>query len=624
MSGVTPHHPPPEITSTWEPPAGSTQEEAEVAWLKEVYQGDSVPQLTFRALAVGVVIGAIMSVSNLYVGLKTGWSLGASITAVILAYAFFSTVQRIFPGGKTFTVLENNTMQTAASAAAYMSSAGLVSAIPALYMTTGQILSGPTLIIWMWALSLLGVFLGVPMKRQMIGGERLKFPSGIACAETLRSMHSHGAEAMQRARALGWSGLIGAVVAILRDNPIKSLIPATFSLPGTLMGVPMSSLTLGAEGSMVMLASGAIIGLRVGVSLLIGATLSYAVAGPILVNEHIIESATYRNITSWTLWPGVVLMLTYSIAALGLQWRMLVRAFSGISALFGAHHTSNSEVDAVEIPSSWFMAGFVGVGALCVILQVLLFDIVWWTAILAVLLTFLLCVVAARATGETDITPVGPMGKLTQLMFGVVAPANMTANLMAANVSAGAASHAADLLTDLKAGYLVGANPRRQFVAQLVGVTLGAIMAVPAYDLLVVSQLEKRPDLLGSADYPAPAAQVWAKVAQLLAKGLDSIPESAQTAMLVTGILGVAIALLESYAPRTRRWLPSPMGLGIACTVPFYNSFSMFVGSVLAWMLARTRPDIDEKYTVVVSSGLIAGETLCAVLIIVWTLMAGG
>lgn len=610
--------------SNWSPPEGVTGEEADRLWRSQVYRGDRMPQLTLRALVVGVLIGSFMSVSNLYVGLKTGWGLGASITAVILAYAFFSVLQKVLRDTRPFSVLENNTMQTTASAAGYMASAGLVSAVPALYMTTGQILTGWELMIWLLGISLLGVILAIPIKRQLINTEQLPFPEGIACAETLRSMHAHGKEAAIQARALGVGGLIGVVTTLARDG--LGWFPSAFSLPGKVWGTAMSKLTLGAEGSTVMFAAGAIIGPRVGVSLLAGGILSFGIAGPLLIQAGVIDvsNATgpnyYRDIVSWTLWPGVTFMLTYSIAGLALQYKMIMRAFSGLGAAFSQSAKSSEVLADIEIPTNWFVVGLALTGFLAVVLQVALFGILWWTGILAVGLTFFLCVVAARATGETSITPVGPLGKLTQLMFGVLAPANMTANLMAANVTAGASAQMADLMNDLKTGYLIGGSPRRQFVAQLVGVSLGAVFAVPAYEILVVQRLKDNPALLGSAELPAPAAQVWAKVAELLATGLESIPQSAITAMLIFGLLGVVIAIIEVAAPKARRFLPSVMGMGIASTVPFYNSFSMFLGSMLALGLKRTRPDLDSRFTIVVASGLIAGETLAAVFVIMWTM----
>ena len=131
------------------------------------------------------------------------------------------------------------------------------------------------------------------------------------------------------------------------------------------------------------------------------------------------------------------------------------------------HEAVDDELAHVEVPVSWFVVGVGLAGTACVVLGHLLFGITWWMGILAVAVTFLLSIVAARATGETDITPIGAMGKITQLLYGVIAPSNITTNLMTACITSGAASHAADLLTDLKSGYLLGGNPRKQSISQL-------------------------------------------------------------------------------------------------------------------------------------------------------------
>jgi len=225
---------------------------------------------------------------------------------------------------------------------------------------------------------------------------------------------------------------------------------------------------------------------------------------------------------------------------------------------------------------------------------------------LSVLMTFFLAVVACRATGETDITPIGAMGKITQLSYGVLAPADTTANLMTAGVTAGAAASSADLLTDLKSGYLLGANPRKQFIAQFLGVFVGAAVIVPAFYLLVPS-----PETLGGDKFPAPSAQVWKGVAELLANGLASLHDSAQLALAAGAALGFLLATAERFAPvRLRAFLPSAMGLGLAFVIPFWNTLSIFIGALAAWLLRRSAA---ENYRIPVAAGIIAGESLIGV-----------
>src|SRR6185295_7595086 len=150
--------------------------------------------------------------------------------------------------------------------------------------------------------------------------------------------------------------------------------------------------------------------------------------------------------------------------------------------------------------------------------------------------TFLLVVVAGRATGETDITPVGPLSKITQLTFGAIRPGNITTNLMTANISAGATAHAGDLLTDLKSGYILGANPRQQFLAQFFGVLAGGLVVVPAFFTLIPNV-----NLLGTEQWPAPAALVWRGVAELLAKGVGALHPTARIGLVIGAALGIVI-----------------------------------------------------------------------------------
>ena len=117
------------------PDTKQTPEEIERHWFENVYAGDRMPQLTPRALIMGMMLGAVMSLSNVYVGLKAGWGLGVAITSSILAFAAFSTMHKLFPKQfPEFSILENNAMASCASAAGYMTGAGLVNAIPALMM----------------------------------------------------------------------------------------------------------------------------------------------------------------------------------------------------------------------------------------------------------------------------------------------------------------------------------------------------------------------------------------------------------------------------------------------------------------------------------------------------------
>ncbi|MEB2325108.1 MAG: OPT/YSL family transporter, partial [Sorangiineae bacterium] len=543
--------------------------DVEIQWLENVYQGDDVPQLTLRAVVMGLVLGSFMAFSNLYVGLKTGWGLGVAITACIMSWAIFKGLRPILKTEPT--ILENNCMQSTASAAGYSTASTLVSAFSAYLMITKHHL--PMLLVMglVFFLAMLGVFMAVPMKRNMVNIEQLPFPSGTAAAETLRSLFTEGSEAMKKARALFWGMGIGGVLAFLRDGMADLTerlklgawasyltVPAFLPIDKWLkkLGwdraatvVSPGGYTFSLEMSLILVAAGAIMGIRVGASMLVGAVLCYGVLAPIMhhlpaASGHgvVIEVLGYRGIVSWSVWGGVSLMTTAALLNFGLQWRTLVRAFSGLGRIFSKDEPG-ATVDPmarIEVPTKWFVVG----GSLAAIGAVAInrwaFEIPVWLGVLAVLISAILAIVACRATGETDTTPIGALGKITQLTYGVLIPQNITANLMTANVTSSIAASSADLLTDLKSGYLLGANPRKQFLAQFFGVFAGTLVAVPGFYLLV-------PDasVLGGDKFPAPAAQVWKAVAELLGEGVHALDPTALWAMAIGGAAGIVITLLE-------------------------------------------------------------------------------
>ena len=590
-------------------------QDPEIEWLKNVYQGDSMPQLTLRAILMGSFLGGFMALANLYVGLKTGWGLGVAITSCILSFAIYKSLMTVFPRlfRTEMSILENNCMQSTASSAGYSTGGTMVSAIAAYLIVTGQHIPWPVLAWWTFFLAALGVFLAIPMKRQMINHEQLRFPTGTAAAETLRSLHSEGVEAMQKARALGLSGVFGAAIAWFRDAGKPFSIPGMIPFPGAINGVPLAKWTISFEMSAILIAAGAIMGWKIAWSLLLGATFNYAYLAPKMVELGAIDAANvgYRSIVSWSTWAGASIMVTSGLLQFAFQWKSILRAFSGLGSLFGnKRDAAHDPMARIEVPTSWFLTGTLLSGLGCITVLYISFGTSLLMGVIAVVLSFFLSIVACRATGETDVTPVGAMGKITQLTFGALAPSNIVTNLMTASVTAGAAGSAADLLTDLKSGYLLGANARKQFIAQFLGIFAGTLVVVPAFYIIV-------PDAaaLGTDQWPAPAAQVWAAVAKLLAAGVHALHPTAQSGMLIGGLIGIILPLMERFFPKAKSFIPSATGLGLSMVIPFFNSLAMFLGAVIALALEKKMPAIAEKYVVPVSSGVIAGESLMGIVV---------
>ncbi len=500
---------------------GAEAADPERHWLEHVYAGD-VPQLTPRAVVTGLVLGAFLSFSNLYVALKTGWLLGVAITACILAFSLFRSGLRLGVFSTEPSILEINCLQSTASAAGYSTGATLASAFSAYLMITGRQVPMRFTLPLVFFLAMLGVFMAVPMKRMMINREQLPFPTGTAAAEMLRSLYAQGGDAAERARGLFYAMGFGAALAILRDGlqglgaklgkahgalagTVQALaLPNFVGLPSALRKTALvrrldpifspAGYGFSIELSTLLVAAGAIIGFRSAWSMMVGALVCDGILAPWM--HHVAAASTsgggqpvipqlgYRGIVAWAVWPGVAMMTTAALLNFALQGKAILRAFRGLGAGMrngGAADARSDLLARIEVPTSWFLAGF-GIAAVgCVVLNVLAFRIAAWLVALAVAISFSLAIVACRVTGETDTTPMGALGKITQLAYGVLIPQNMTANLMTANVTASVAASSADLLTDLKSGYLLGANPRQQFLAQFFGVFAGSAVAVPAF-----------------------------------------------------------------------------------------------------------------------------------------------
>ena len=694
-------------------------EMSEEEWYEKIYRGEDVPQLTIRAVLMGSGLGFLLAFTNLYIGLKTGWALGVAITACIMSYAIWTLMVRSGAAKSNMTILETNCMQSTASSAGYSTGGTMVSAIAAMLLISvtpdnpeGTHMNVGVLIGWTIALAALGTVMAIPMKRNLINRDRLKFPSGTAAAVTLQSLYSHGSIAMVKAKVLGIAAAVGAVFSLCLDfNWLKggSILPGHLNIfnaigapgtktleDGTTERYKLSDWTMSLDANPVMIAAGALVGLRIGFYMLIGglllvfglgeaglastwtspygealANVQTEVAGATTVEEFSVpleaikeqfpgyaddmtklqnlpldpmqadmtrlqlmqaslaattESQTFAAVTNpgkaWKevgLWLGVSIMLAYGILQFFTQWRTILRAFSGFGSK-GSEDDTPELVKRTEVPGSWFVGGTALSGLAAILIAWLYFEIPPYFGALAVALTFFLSMVAARATGESDITPVGAMGKIMQLTFGTLMPQSAKANLMSASITANAAGSAADLLNDLKSGYLLGANPRRQFIAQIWGIAAGTAATVIGFRLLVPTAEKMTGAVLADGsvavpEFPAPAAQAWMAISKVMTGGgLDAMHPMHRDMIMWGLILGTAFLVLELLFPKHRGWLPSATGLGLGLILPFNYPLSMFLGAVIAAIWMKKKKENADFYMIPIVSGLIAGISIFGVI----------
>jgi uncharacterized oligopeptide transporter (OPT) family protein len=591
-------------------------EDTEAAWLRDVYRPDE-PNLTGRAIIGGIVIGFVMCLSNIYVFFKTGWSLGVTLTACILAFAVFKLAQLL--GARPLGILENNALTTVASGAGYMTGGGNAAAFGALMMITAVQPNKIALIAWFGIIAALGVFVAIPIKRQLINREALAFPTGTATAETLKTIYTTGSgHGTVAAKALGAAALVAGAVTFVRDY--LKLLPGQWAPSIAMAGHDLVKWTISIKTELVLIGAGGLMSFRTGWSMLLGATVNYAVIAPGLLDHGLLKAiggkpVSYAGIIDWTLWPGAAILVGAGLTSFALDYKSVARSFTGLGAVFDARRRAEPAggIAAVEAPDWWFPAGVLLLTPPIVALMYLMFDIPVWAALLAVPIAVLMGFVASRVTGETDVTPTKALGPVTQMIYGVITPGNLTGNIMSANVTGGIGLHAADLLTTLKTGWLLGAKPRHQVFAQLFGVLAGAAIIVPLFYLVVpISQL-------GSDQWPAPSALVWANVSKAFVNGIDALPHSAKIAIALGLAFGIGLTLIDRAVPRSvRHYLPSPAAFGLAMVVPWSNSFAFFLGTAIAELIRRRLPRYD-AFTIPVASGLIAGESLVAIAITIAT-----
>jgi putative OPT family oligopeptide transporter len=609
----------PEQVRTW------TLEQKDAWWRANVFKGD-MPQLTLRAGVTGMVLGGVLSLTNLYVGIRTGWTLGVGLTSVIVTFAAFKMFAALRIG-REMTVLENNAMQSIATSAGYMT-APLVSAIPAYMLVSGQVVPPLHAGVWIALLALLGVLFAFPLKKRFINDEQLPFPEGYAAGVVMDNLHSgKGHEGVFKAKVLAAGAALSALIEALRNGHLLAAVKLKFlTLPEywdeliykfatpRILGTPLRDLTVRLDSSIVMLGTGGLIGTKAAGSLVLAGAINYLIAAPLLIKAGIIAQPTFKAITNWSLWGGAALMTTSSLWAFLSKPKIIIDAFAGIFARGAAR---KDQLADLELPMRLFVIGIPIVGTIVVVAGHLMFHMPLFTGALAVPLVFVFTLIAVNSTALTSITPGSALGKLTQLTFSVVAPGDIKTNVMTAGITSEVSLNASNLLMDIKPGYMLGAKPRQQAVGHVLGIVAGSLMAVPVFYSLFHGDIS----LFTSDRLPMPSAQVWRSVAEVLTRGFSSLHPTARIAMAVGAVLGV---LIEIAGQRTKGRFPiSGVAFGLGFILRFHDSLVMALGALIFWLAARNsrnesstvnRVFVQDRETL--CAGIIAGGSLAGITLI--------
>lgn len=589
---------------------------------------DHGPELTLPSLFAGVIVAVIMGLSYPYMVLKLGFGPNVSIVSAFFGFVILNLVAR-----GTYNRWKNNIVQTAGTSAAQtafmcivLASFDMLRASKIVTFTLEP--SSLQIFIWLSALALLGVLLAVPMRRHFIVDEQLRYPDGMAAAETLKVLDpprgtEKGDIAWKQARTAAWVlflGLIlsGALMLLREDGQISKFIPEGWT-PGTLtLGTAGASFVVarmgvGAGYSLLSIGSGFIIGLRISFWLFVGCVLGWIVAPYYLLKYGILtDNPTRTTVLYWVMWPGLGMVIAAGLTILVTRWRYLMEAFRGLASAGGSRG---------EFPLSLVILGSLGLAAAVCYLQKEYFGLPIWMSIVGIAASIPLMLVGLRALGETNWGPISTLSNLMQGLFAAIAPGNINANILGNGTTGTIASTSEALMQDYRAGYLIGSSPRAMTIAQLIGAPIGAAALAWSYPVLV-----KTYGIVGEgAQLAAPTARRAAGFAELLSAGADKLPPSALIAMAVAALFGILFALMEQ-GKSLRALAPSPTGLGLGVLLPFAAVATILVGAVFGavWQLLFRRS--AGVYLIPLASGFIAGEALVAILVpvLLWLGLGAG
>lgn len=572
------------------------------------------PELTVRAVVLGLLLSVVMGAANVYVGLKAGMTVSASIPAAVTAMIVLRTLF------KRSSILEANQVQTAASAGESLA-AGIIFTMPAL------ILVGYWKRFDFWTVTLvalaggmLGILFMIPMRRVFVTGRPdLPYPEGVACAKVLEAgsrtpPHGSPAEVGSDALPLIAGTLVGAAVKALVSlfAVVRSVLETAFSAAGRVV-------YLGADVSPMLVAVGLIVRLNVAVLIFLGGSIGWLVAIPILSSA---EPGTAPLEHAWTLWStrvryiGVGAMIVGGAHSIFKVRHGLVHAVRELSGRADRRHESSTERDlspaaiiALAIPAvlivAWLYYRFTGSGGVTLLsLGSMLVMGFFFTAV-ASYIVGLVGNSNSPVSGMT-ITAVLFTGLLLSV-FGYAGSSGMVAILGVAAVVCCIACTAGDVCNDLKTGSLVGATPARQQIMQILGVFIAAFVMAPVLGLLH-STAEGG---IGGRELPAPQAALFASLTRALA-GRGELPMDMVEIGAALGVLVVIVdTVLERRGSPIRAHL-MPIAVGIY--LPFGLAPPILLGGLLAHFEAKKQNgELRQHRSVLFASGIIAGESLTGI-----------
>ena len=616
-------------------------------------------EFTARGVILGALITLAFTAANVYLGLKVGLTFASAIPAAVISMALLYRF-------KDSNILENNLVQTQASAAGTLSS--VIFVLPALLMM--GLWSGFPF--WQTALicaagGTLGVLYTIPLRRVMVVQSDLPYPEGVAAAEVLRvgdaQRHAGddagGAQAPRNSglRDLGWGTGLAALFGFLSSG--LRVLGDAFNV-----WIPAGSVAfrVAAGFSPALLAAGYLMGAAAGIAVLLGLVLCWAIVVPWLTAHGAPAAGQTVVELSTQLWSSKARFLGAGVIGISALWTVGTLAKPIIQAIrqqparkADAHSGPASDTDK-DMPRSWMLAiGAVALGVLFAVVNDFLgqhmpdmagaarYGLSALCVLFAAVFGFLVAAACGYMAGlvGSSASPISGIGIIATLLMGItllalhaLVPAfashlsgQMGIALVLFMVSAvlAMASISNDNLQDLKTGYLVGATPWRQQVVLIIGCVVGAAVIPPVLDLLYnaygFAGSLPREGMDPNQALAAPQATLMKQIATGIFQG------SLDWTMLGLGVaVGIAVIVADIALRKTGKYALPPLAVGLGIYLPPTIGLTLTLGAVLGWVLQKSIKRLSahagapwaaaaQERGLLLASGLIVGESLMGLLI---------
>jgi putative OPT family oligopeptide transporter len=571
-----------------------------------------LPETTFKAIILGALLSMVLASANAYLGLFAGLTVSASIPAAVLSMA----ILRLF---KTYNILENNIVQTSASAGESLA-AGVIFTFPALilmgYWTSFNYWE--TVLIALCG-GVLGVLFTIPLRSALIVKQKLKFPEGVATAEVLKT----GESGKGAVKFLVLGGLVGALVK-LGESGLK--IWKSVAETATLTAQNIYGY-IGMNLSPALIAVGYIVGVRVAVLVFAGGVISWWIGIPlyIYVQGPMVDQV---NDLGWVVWSKQIRYLGVGAMVVGGIWALISLRDSigfairgGIAAIRSGSDTIKPIRTEEDTPMKYVIFGL----AIMIVPVFIIYyreienvQISVFMSLLMIIAGFLFSAVAGYMAGlvGSSNNPISGVTIATILssalillaLLGSGAEKGPAAAILIGAVVCCAAAIAGDNMQDLKAGNILGATPKKQQIMQMIGVVSAALVLPLVLDLLNTAygfgpKTPENPDSLA-----APQATLMESVARGVFSG--NLPWN----MIYIGmVLGILIILLDIRQKKRGSDFRIPvLAVAVGLYLPFELDSAIMLGGIVAWLVEKYKGE-GSKGGLLFASGLITGEALIGI-----------